>query len=36
MYGKQHKEAANVANKIIKDILCGISDMQESKQFRKE
>lgn len=36
MHGKQHKEAANVANKIIKDILCGISDMEESRQFRKE
>ncbi|XP_062608577.1 uncharacterized protein LOC134270353 [Saccostrea cucullata] len=33
---KKSKEATNVANKIIKDILCNISDMQENRQFKKE
>lgn len=30
------KEATDAATKIIKDILCSISDMQENKQFKKE
>lgn len=33
---KTHKETTNGANKIIKDILCNISDVEENRQFRKE